>query len=87
MKTTPESLAPLLLFCSLMPVLAQDNAAAARTQSVELWLVEKPILGKGAYKSPNRPIWRLADLKKMCMAARATGPSRKSASLWAGASR
>jgi mannose-6-phosphate isomerase-like protein (cupin superfamily) len=47
-------------------VLAQDAAPGRgrRDAPVETWLTEKPINAKPEWKAPNRPIWRLADLKK-----------------------
>ena len=71
MKTKTKMIAGLLLCSGLTPVMAQDAAApaapaprAARAQ-VETWMTEKPINAKPEWKGPNRPIWRLADLKKM----------------------
>jgi quercetin dioxygenase-like cupin family protein len=74
MKTALKCLAILMAFSAMTPVLAQDNAPATapaaarggrRGGPVENWWVNKPPGGESAYKAPMRPLWRLADLKKM----------------------
>jgi hypothetical protein len=54
-----KSFAAILLLSTAVPVLAQGDAAR------ETWWVDKSAGGLGAYKAPNRPIWRLSELKRM----------------------
>jgi len=73
MKTTVKLFTALMLFSTLTPVLAQDAAAPAaapaagrrgggRGAGQTEWYLNKPPGGPSAYKAPNQPIWRLADL-------------------------
>ncbi len=62
-----SGLAIILLILSVAPVLAQDDAPArgGREGTTEYWWVDKIAGGPSAYKAPNRPIWRLSELKQM----------------------
>jgi hypothetical protein len=65
MNGTTKTVAALLLTSCLTPVI---NAAPQRGRNrppAEAWLIEKPIGGESAYPAPLRPLWKLADLKKM----------------------
>jgi quercetin dioxygenase-like cupin family protein len=58
--------AALLLLSSVVPALAQDEAPArGRHNGTEYWWVDKIQGGPSVYKAPNRPIWRLSELKQM----------------------
>jgi quercetin dioxygenase-like cupin family protein len=79
MKTLIKIVAVLLTVSSLSPltpVAAQDappsvggrrggRGAGRGGATEETWWVNKPAGGTAAYKAPMRPLWRLADLKKM----------------------
>jgi len=62
-----QNFAAILLLSSVAPVLAQDNVLArdGRDGTMEYWWVDKIRGGPNAYKAPNRPIWRLSELKQM----------------------
>jgi mannose-6-phosphate isomerase-like protein (cupin superfamily) len=65
MNVTTGTIATLMLVSCLTPVM---NAAPQRGRNrppAEAWLIEKPIGGQSAYAAPMRPVWKLADLKKM----------------------
>jgi len=65
MKMIHTGIAAILLLSPTVPVLAQDDApGSARGGALEYWWVDKIPGGPGAYRTPNRPIWRLADLKQ-----------------------
>jgi len=65
-KVIQKSFAAILLFWSAVPVLAQGDAPAqgGRDSAAEFWWVDKAAGGPSAYKAPNRPIWRLSELKQ-----------------------
>ena len=67
MKAIQKGFAAILLLSSVVPVLAQDDAAArgGRDGTTEYWWVDKSPGGPNVYKAPNRPIWRLSELKQM----------------------
>ena len=56
-----------ILLLSFLPVLAQGDAPArgGRDGTTEYWWVDKIPGGPNAYKAPNRPIWRLSELKRI----------------------
>jgi quercetin dioxygenase-like cupin family protein len=66
-KMIRKGFVAILLLSSVVPVLAQDDALArsGRDGTTEYWWVDKMRGGANAYKAPNRPIWRLAELKQM----------------------
>jgi len=66
-KVIQKGFAAILLLSSVVPVLAQDDALArgGRDGTTEYWWVDKIAGGPNAYKEPNRPIWRLSELKQM----------------------
>jgi len=58
-----KTFAVLLMLSTPLPVLAQGDAGGR--SAPESWWVDKIAGGAKAYKSPNRPIWRLSELKQM----------------------
>src|SRR5436190_9240194 len=62
-----KGFAAILLLSSTVSVLAQDDAQprGGRGGAPEYWWVDKILGGPNAYKPPNRPIWRLSELKRM----------------------
>jgi len=58
-----KTFAVLLLLGATAPVLAQGDTGAG--PATESWWVDKIAGGAKAYHAPNRPIWRLSELKRM----------------------
>jgi quercetin dioxygenase-like cupin family protein len=65
MAITKIAAASLVAGMYMTLVFAQDNAPAGRGRGgpAQYWWVNKTV--GGVYKTPMRPLWRLADLKKM----------------------
>src|SRR5213075_758726 len=62
---TTKTFATLAFFSCLAEVLVGAPQREGNGQPPEKWWIEKPIGGLSAYTAPMRPLWRLADLKKM----------------------
>ena len=65
MSLTTKTLATLMLVVCLTLVMSAAPQRGGNRRPPEFWLIEKPIGGQSAYTGPNRPLWKLADLKKM----------------------
>jgi mannose-6-phosphate isomerase-like protein (cupin superfamily) len=65
MNATLSTLAAVMLVSCLTLVTQAAPQRGRGRGPAEAWLIEKPIGGQSAYTGPNRPVWKLADLKKM----------------------